>query len=147
MSELKILEQFKFRAEREPIFPELFEYEDQPIYTKDGFYHQKYRKMRVYCNVDIGDLNLRQMYQVIPFETLFGADIAERCVTYTIIIIAPEPESTDTLAEQALFCFIVGSIVKLNAYTEFHKVKFEMSGASLASALKKERTQSEGNNE
>ena len=138
MSELNILEQCKFRAEREPIFPELFEYEDQPIYTKDGFYHQKYRKMRVYCNVNIADLNLRQMYQVIPFETLFGADIAERCVTYTIILIAPEPKSIETLTEQTLFCFIVGSLVKLNAYTEFHKVKFEMSGTALAACLKKE---------
>lgn len=138
MSELNILEKFTFRAEREPIFPEFFEYEDQPIYAKDGTYHQKWRQMRVYCNVDIADLNLRQMYQVIPFETLFGADIAERCVTYKIILIAPEPESIDTLAEQTLFCFIVGSIVKLNAYTEFHKVKFEMSGAQLASTLKKE---------
>ena len=138
MSELKILEKFKFRAEREPIFPELFEYEDQPIYTKDGMYHQKYRKMSVCCNVDIADLNLRQMYQVIPFETLFGADVAERCVTYKIILIAEEPKSIDTLAEQTLFCFIVGSIVKLNAYTEFHKVKFDMSGAALAACLKKE---------
>ena len=138
MSELNILEQCKFRAEKEPIFPELFEYEDQPIYTKDGFYHQKYRKMRVYCNVDSTDLNLRQMYQVIPFETLFGADLTERCVTYKIILIADEPKSVETLAEQTLFCFIVGSLVKLNAYTEFHKVKFEMSGASLAACLKKE---------
>lgn len=138
MSELKILEQCKFRAEKEPIFPELFEYEDQPIYTKDGFYHQKYRKMRVCCNVDISNLNLSQMYQVIPFETLFGADITERCVTYKIILIADEPKSVETLAEQTLFCFIVGSLVKLNAYTEFHKVKFEMSGASLAACLKKE---------
>lgn len=138
MSELKILEKFKFRAEREPIFPELFEYEDQPIYTKDGMHHQKYRKMSVCCNVDITDLNLRQMYQVIPFETLFGADIAEQCVTYKIVLIAEEPKSIDTLAEQTLFCFIVGSIVKLNAYTEFHKVKFDMSGAALAACLKKE---------
>lgn len=138
MSELKILEQCKFRAEREPIFPELFEYEDQPIYTKDGVYHQKYRKMRVYSNVNIAELNLRQMYQVIPFETLFGTDIAERCVTYNIILIADEPKSIDTLAEQTLFCFIVGSLVKLNAYTEFHKVKFEMSGTALAACLKKE---------
>ena len=138
MSELNILEQCKFRAEREPIFPELFEYEDQPIYTKDGFYHQKYRKMSVYCNINIADLNLRQMYQVIPFETLFGTDIAERCVTYKIVLIAEEPKSIETLAEQSLYCFIVGSLVKLNAYTEFHKVKFEMSGAALAACLKKE---------
>lgn len=138
MSELNILEQFIFRATSEPIFPEFFEYEDQPVYTKDGTYHQKYRKMRVHSNVDITDLNLRQMYQAIPFETLFGTDIAERCVTYKLILIAEEPKSIETLAEQTLFCFIVGSLVKLNAYTEFHKVKFEMSGAALAACLKKE---------
>lgn len=138
MSELKILEQETIRDAGNPVFPELFPYEDSPIYAKDGFYHQKYRKMRVYCNVNIAGLDLRQMYQVIPFETLFGYDFAEKCVTYQVAIGAPQPESTETLAEQTLSCFVVGGLIKLNRGAEYHKVKFEMSGASLASLLKKE---------
>ena len=138
MSELKILEQETIRDNINPVFPELFPYEGNPIYAKDGTYHQKWRRMRVYCNVNIIDLNVRQMYQVIPFEALFGADFAENCVTYQVAIDAPQPESIETLAEQTLSCFIVGSLIKLNKGTTYHKVKFEMSGASLASLLKKE---------
>lgn len=138
MSELKILEQQTIRNNINPVFPELFPYEGNPIYAKDGTYHQKWRRMRVYCNVNITDLNVRQMYQVIPFEALFGADFAENCVTYQVAIDAPQPESIETLAEQTLSCFIVGSLIKLNKGTTYHKVKFEMSGASLASLLKKE---------
>lgn len=138
MSELKIIEQQTIRDAGNPVFPELFPYEDSPIYAKDGFYHQKYRKMRVYCNVNIAELDLRQMYQVIPFETLFGYDFAEKCVTYQVAIGAPQPESIDTLAEQTLSCFVVGGLIKLNRGAEYHKVKFEMSGASLAACLKKE---------
>lgn len=94
--------------------------------------------MRVYCNVNIIELNVRQMYQMIPFEALFGDDFAEKCVTYQMAIDAPQPESIETLAEQTLSCFIVGSLTKLNKGTTYHKVKFEMSGASLAACLKKE---------
>lgn len=138
MSELKILEQETIRNSVNPVFPELFPYEGNPIYAKDGTYHQKWRRMRVYCNVNIIDLNVRQMYQVIPFETLFGADFAEKCVTYQMAIDVPQPESIETLAEQTLSCFIVGALIRLNKGTEYHKVKFEMSGASLAACLKKE---------
>ena len=138
MSELKIFEQEIIRNNVNPVFPELFPYEENPIYAKDGTYHQKWRRMRVYCNVNITDLNVRQMYQVIPFEALFGADFAENCVTYQVAIDAPQPESIETLAEQILSCFIVGSLIKLNKGTTYHKVKFEMSGASLAACLKKE---------
>ena len=138
MSELKILEQETIRNNVNPVFPELFPYEGNPIYAKDGTYHQKWRRIRVYCNVNIIDLNVRQMYQVIPFEALFGADFAEECVTYQVAIDAPQPESIETLAEQTLSCFIVGSLIKLNKGTTYHKVKFEMSGASLAACLKKE---------
>ena len=138
MSELKIIEQKTIRDAGNPVFSELFPYEDSPIYAKNGFYHQKYRKMRVYCNVNIAELDLRQMYQVIPFETLFGYDFAEKCVMYQVAIGAPQPESIDTLAEQTLSCFVVGGLIKLNRGAEYHKVKFEMSGASLAACLKKE---------
>ena len=138
MSELKILEQQTIRNNVNPVFPELFPYEGNTIYAKDGVYHQKWRRMRVYCNVNIIELNVRQMYQVIPFEALFGADFAENCVTYQVAIDAPQPESIETLAEQTLSCFIVGSLIKLNKGITYHKVKFEMSGASLASLLKKE---------
>lgn len=136
MSELNILEQATIRDIRDPMFPELFPYENSPIYAKDGTYHQKWRKMRVYCNVNIIELTLPQMYQVIPFETLFGHEFTEKCVTYQVVINAPQPESIETLAEQTLSCFVVGGLIKLNRGTEYHKVKFEMSGASLASLLK-----------
>ena len=138
MSELKILEQQTIKTDKQLVFPELFPYEGNPIYAKDGTYHQKWRQMRVYCNVNIVDLNVRQMYQVIPFEKLFGADFVEKCVTYRVAIDAPQPESIETLAEQTLSCFIVGALIRLNRYTEYHTVKFEMSGAQLASLLKKE---------
>ena len=138
MSELKILEQQTIRDNINPVFPELFPYEGNPIYAKDGVYHQKWRRMRIYCNVNIIELDVRQMYQVIPFEVLFGDDFAEKCVTYQVAIDAPQPESIETLAEQTLSCFIVGSLIKLNKGTTYHKVKFEMSGASLAACLKKE---------
>nr|DAN66641.1 MAG TPA: hypothetical protein [Caudoviricetes sp.] len=138
MSELNILEQATIRDIRDPIFPELFPYENSPIYAKDGTYHQKWRKMRVYCNVNIIELTLPQMYQVIPFETLFGHEFTEKCVTYQVVINAPQPESIETLAEQTLSCFIVGALIRLNKGTEYHKVKFEMSGAALAACLKKE---------
>ena len=138
MNELKIIEQQTIHDSGNLVFPELFPYEDNPIYAKDGFYHQKYRKMRVYCNVNIAGLDLRQMYQVIPFEALFGHDFVERCVTYQVAISAPQPDSIDTLAEQTLSCFIVGGLVRLNSKNEYHKVKFEMSGAALAACLKKE---------
>ena len=106
---------------------------------KMGGHHQKWRRMRVYCNVNIIDLTVRQMYQVIPFEVLFGEDIAERCVTYQVAIDAPQPESIETLAEQTLSCFVVASLIKLNKGTEYHKVKFEMSGAALAACLKSDK--------
>lgn len=138
MNELNIIESKIIHDARCIPFPEYFPCEDESVYSIEGEYHHSWRKMMVYCNVDITGLNILDMYQVIPFETLFGTDIAERCVTYNIILIADEPKSIDTLAEQTLFCFIVGSLVKLNAYTEFHKVKFEMSGAALAACLKKE---------
>lgn len=138
MSELKILEKETIKDQVNPVFPELFPYEDNPIYAKDGTYHQKWRRMRVYCNVNIVDLNVHQMYQVIPFEALFGADFAENCVTYQVAIDAPQPESIETLAEQTLSCFVVGSMIRLNRGIKYHKVRFEMNGASLASLLKKE---------
>lgn len=138
MAELNILEQETIRNKVNPVFPELFPYEGNPVYAKDGTYHQKWRQMRVYCNVNIADLNVRQMYQVIPFEALFGTELAEKCVTYQVAIDAPKPESIETLAEQTLSCFIVGALIRLNKGTEYHKVKFEMSSAALAACLKKE---------
>lgn len=138
MSELNILEQKTIHNARCLPFPEYFPCEDESVYSIDGIYHHLWRKMMVYCNIDITGLNILNMYQVIPFETLFGYDFAEKCVTYQVAIDVPQPESIETLAEQTLSCFIVGSLIKLNKGTTYHKVKFEMSGAALAACLKKE---------
>ena len=79
------------------------------------------------------------MYQIIPFETLFGHNFVEKCVSYRVFIDVPHPESIDTLAEQTLVCRVIGSIHRLDiSSNEYHEVEFEINGSALASFLKKE---------
>ena len=139
MNELNILESKIIHDARCLPFPEYFPCEDESVYSIEGIYHHLWRKMMVYCNIDITGLNILNMYQIISFETLFGYDFVEKCASYRVFIDVPQPESIDTLAEQTLVCRVIGGIHRLDiSSNEFHEVEFEMSGAALAACLKKE---------
>lgn len=139
MTDLNILEQKTIHNARCLPFAEFFPCEDESVYSIEGIYHHKWRKMMVYCNMDITGLNMLHIYQVIPFETLFGYDFVEKCASYRVFIDIPQPESIDALAEQMLVCRVIGGIHRLDiSSNEFHEVEFEMSGAALAACLKKE---------
>lgn len=137
MTDLNILEQKTIHNARCIPFPEYFPCEDESVYSIEGIYHHKWRKMMVYCNMDITGLNILHIYQVIPFETLFGYDFVEKCASYRVFIDVPQPESIDTLAEQTLVCRVIGGIHRLDiSSNEFHEVEFEINGALLATCLK-----------
>ena len=137
MNELNIIESKIIHDARCIPFPEYFPCEDESVYSIEGEYHHSWRKMMVYCNVDITGLNILDMYQVIPFETLFGCDFVEKCASYRVFIDVPQPESIDALAEQTLVCRVIGGIHRLDIPSnEFHEVEFEISGATLATCLK-----------
>lgn len=142
MNELNILEQKTICGARCLPFAEFFPCEDESVYPIEGTYHHLWRKMMVYCNVDIAGLNILHMYQIIPFETLFGYDFVEKCYSYRVFIDVPHPGSIDILAEQTLVCRVIGSIHRLDiSSNEYHEVEFEINGAALAACLKKEQTE------
>lgn len=139
MNELNILESKTICGARCLPFAEYLPCEDESVYPIEGIYHQLWRKMMVYCNIDITGLDILHMYQIIPFETLFGHDFVEKCTFYQVFIDVPYPESIDTLDEQMLVCRVIGSIHRLDiSSNEYHEVEFEINGAALASLLKKE---------
>lgn len=139
MTDLNILDQKTIHNARFTPFPEYFPCEDESVYSIEGIYHHLWRKMMVYCNVDITGLNILHMYQVIPFETLFGYDFIERCASYRVFIDVPQPKSINTLSEQVLSCRVIGGIHKLEIpANEYREVTFEINGETLASLLKKE---------
>lgn len=139
MNELNILDQKTIYGTRCLPFAEFFPCEDESVYSIEGIYHHLWRKMMVYCNVDISGLNILDMYQVIPFEILFGYDFVERCASYRVFVDVPQPESIGTLTEQTLVCRVIGSVHRLDIPSnEYHEVEFEINGAMLASFLKKE---------
>ena len=139
MDDLNILDQKTIYGARCLPFAEFFPCEDESVYSIEGNYHHLWRKMMVYCNIDISGLNILDMYQVIPFEILFGCDFVEKCAVYRVFIDVPQHTSIDTLTEQTLVCRVIGGIHRLDIPSnEYHEVEFEINGAVLASLLKKE---------